>query len=102
MCEVRPVAEDERYARDLAARWFDALDRRQIHVGRRRWAVRVLGIHLDGGQAWIQMAAGPAQKMSLVLHVSGWTTIDQALAAMRSRPLEHAAHPRVISVVPTV
>ena len=84
----------------LADRWFATLDHRQIEVGRRRWTARVTGIHLDGTEAWIQIAAGAAQDKSLVLHLSGWTTVDQVVAAMKTKPLESAAYPRVISLIP--
>jgi len=85
----------------LADRWFETLDQRQIDVGARRWTARVTGIHLDGAEAWIQIAAGRAQKKSLVLHLSGWTTIDQVVAAMKTRPLDATSYPRIISVIPT-
>jgi hypothetical protein len=97
---VRPTA-DEHNPQNLADRWFHTLDHRQINVGRRRWTARVIGIHLEGTEAWIQIAAGRAQQPSLVLHLSGWTTIDQVMAAMKARSVDDRAYPRIISVLPT-
>ncbi len=98
---VRPLAEDRRYSQTLADRWFQTLDQRQIDVGKRRWTARVIGVHLDGKEAWIQIAAGRAQERSLVLHLSGWTTIDQVMAAMKTRSVDDNPYPRIISVLPT-
>ena len=86
----------------LADRWFETLDQRQIDVGARRWTAQVTGIHLDGKEAWIQIAAGRSPEKSLVLHLSGWTTIDQVVAAMKARSLKPTSYPRIISVIPTV
>jgi hypothetical protein len=98
---VRPSSDKGSYSQDLADRWFQTLDHRQIDVGKRRWTARVMGIHLDGREAWIQIAAGRAQERSLVLHLSGWTTIDQVIAAMKARAIDHNPYPRIISVLPT-
>ena len=98
---VRPSADDACYSRNLADRWFQTLDQRQIDVGRRRCTARVMGIHLDGREAWIQLAAGRALEQGLVLHLSGWTTIDQVVAAIKTRSHEPTSYPRIISVIPT-
>jgi len=89
-------------AQNLADRWFQTLDHRQIDVGTRRWTARVMGIHLEGQEAWIQIAAGRAQEKNLVLHLSGWTTVDQVVAAMKTRSLDTTSYPQIISVLPTV
>lgn len=102
MGHARPAADDERYPQNLADRWFRALDQRRIEAGTRRWIAHVMGIHLDGREIWVQIAPGDAPEKSLVLHLSGWTTIDQAIIAMKARPVEHDSYPRVISVIPTV
>jgi hypothetical protein len=99
---VRPIVEEGGCAQNLADRWFQTLDHRQIDVGTRRWTARVMGIHLDGQEAWIQIAAGRAQDKNLVLHLSGWTTIDQVDAAMKMRSFDDTSYPQVISVLPTV
>ena len=97
---ARPAADEERYSQDLADRWFRALDQRRIDAGTRGWIAHVMGIHFDGREIWIQIAPRGAPEHSLVLHLSGWTTIDQAIAAIKARSPEHAFHPRVISVMP--
>jgi len=98
----RATAEESDCVQNLADRWFQTLDHRQIDVGTRRWTARVMGIHLDGQEAWIQIAAGRAQEKNLVLHLSGWTTIDQVVAAMKTRSLDDTSYPQIISVLPTV
>lgn len=102
MEQVRPSVEETCYSQNLADRWFQTLDQRRIDVGKRRCTARVMGIHLDGMEAWIQIAAGRAQERNLVLHLSGWTTIDQVVAAMKTRSLEPTSYPEIISVLPTV
>jgi len=99
---VRATAEGSDSVQNLADRWFQTLDQRQIDIGTRRWTARVMGIHLDGQEAWIQIAAGRAQEKNLVLHLSGWTTIDQVVAAMKTRSLDDTSYPQIISVLPTV
>ena len=98
---VRPIGEDGG-GQNLADRWFQTLDHRQIDIGARRWTARVMGIHLDGHEAWIQIATGRAQEKNLVLHLSGWTTMDQVVAAMKARSLDDSSYPQIISVLPTV
>ncbi|NOT25186.1 MAG: hypothetical protein HOP16_03690 [Acidobacteria bacterium] len=85
----------------LADRWFETLDHRQIDVGSRRWTARVVGIHTEGNEAWIQIATGREDR-NLVLHLSGWTTIDQVVAAMKTREIESTSYPQIITVIPTV
>ena len=99
---VQPSVEESAYSQNLADRWFQTLDQRRIDVGKRRWTARVTGIHLEGKEAWIQITAGPAQEKNLVLHLSGWTTIDQVMAAMKTRSLEPTSYPQIISVIPTI
>jgi hypothetical protein len=99
---ARPADDEERYPQNLANRWFRALDQRRIDAGTRCWIAHVMGIHLDGREIWIQIAAGDTSEKSLVLHLSGWTTVDQAITAMKTRPVERESFPRVISVIPTV
>jgi hypothetical protein len=98
---VQPLLSEKSEVQDLASRWFRALDRRQVDLGKRRLTARVMGIHLDGGEAWIQLAAGRAQEGNLVLHLSGWTTIDQVVAAMKANLVQRDRYPRIISVLPT-
>ena len=39
----------------LQDRWFATLDNRQIQVGSERRLLRILGIHHDGREVWIQL-----------------------------------------------
>jgi hypothetical protein len=102
MVLARPTAEGQRYSQELADRWFRALDYRRIKTGPRCWIARVMGIHRDDREIWIQIARGNNPEKSVVLHLSGWTTVDQAIAAMKAHSIEPGPFPRVISVIPTV
>lgn len=95
------AADEERYLQRLADRWFRALDRRRIRAGTRCWVAQVMGIHSDGREIWVQIARGTSPDKSLVLHLSGWTTVDQAIAAMKAESGNLNAFPRVITVFPT-
>lgn len=101
MYSERSAVDHQQYAKELASRWFRTLDHRRIDVGTTCWTARVLGIHTDGGEAWIQIAGGRAPDKNLVLHLSGWTTIDQVIAAMKSRSIQQQSYPRIISLLPT-
>lgn len=86
----------------LADRWFQTLDHREIDVGNRRSLARVVGIHTEGNEVWIQLATGRGGDRNLVLHLSSWTTVDQVVAAMKTRSLESASYPQIITVIPTI
>jgi hypothetical protein len=65
-----------------------------------------VGIHCDGGEIWIQISRGDSAEKSLVLHLSGWTTVDQAIAAMKTaigtQSDERDAYPWVVTAIPTI
>lgn len=86
----------------LADRWFQMLDQRQIDVGNRRRTARVIGIHTEGNEVWIQLATGRGQDRNLVLHLSSWTTVDQVVAAMKTKPLERGSYPQIVTLIPIV
>ena len=92
----------EDFSASLADRWFQTLDHRQIDVGNRRSTARVVGIHTDGNEVWIQLATGRGQERNVVLHLSSWTTVDQVVAAMKTKPLESDSYPQIITVIPTI
>ena len=99
---VRQQADDERYPQSLADRWFRALDQRRIKAGTQIWVAHVMGIHAEGREIWVQIARGDSLDKSLVLHLSGWTTVSQAISAIRAHSRECDAFPRVITAIPTV
>ena len=102
MDSVQPLVGVEAcLSQSLADRWFQTLDHRQIDVGTHRWTARVVGIHTEGNEAWIQLATG-RQDRNLVLHLSSWTTIDQVVAAIRTRSADSTKYPQIITVIPTV
>ena len=52
MTETRPSSPARLTLQD---RWFAALDNRLIQVGTKRRRLRILGIHRDGREVWIQL-----------------------------------------------
>jgi hypothetical protein len=95
---LRP--EEECPAQRLATWWFRVLDNRQIDIGPRRVTARVVGIHSDGREAWIQIASKRVPGHGLVLHLSEWTTLEQVTSAMRGWSVQTVHYPRVVSVLP--
>ena len=65
----------------LTESWYRALDHRAVDVGMQSWVLQVVAIHPEGAELWIQVANDDAPYEGLVLHVSRWTTLAQALAA---------------------
>jgi hypothetical protein len=98
MEQVRPGGE--RHGQELAEWWFRVLDNRQIDVGSRRVTARVVGIHSDGREAWIQIAASRVPGHGLVLHLSEWTTLEQVTTAMKNWSVQTVRYPRVLTVLP--
>jgi hypothetical protein len=83
-----------------SASWYRALHDKWVDVGTEPWVLRVVGIHRDGLELWIQVVNDDAPHEQVVLHVSMWTTVHQALAAMEHWRNRADVHPRLISVVP--
>jgi hypothetical protein len=102
MHQVEALVGVEDFSESLADRWFQMLDHRQIDVGNRRYTARVVGIHTEGNEVWIQLETGRGQDRNLVLHLSSWTTVDQVIAAMKTKSLESGSYPQIITVIPTV
>jgi hypothetical protein len=98
MEQVRPAEECP--AQRLAEWWFRVLDNRQIDIGPRRVTARVVGIHSDGREAWIQISASRVPGHGLVLHLSEWTTLEQVTTAMKTWSVQTIRYPRVLSVLP--
>lgn len=79
--------------------WLRALDRRRVRVGDERWQVRVVGIHVETVNLWIQMESVDDPLRGLVLRVTTGTTLDGALTALERIPTP-AAFPLVIDARP--
>jgi hypothetical protein len=86
-------------ASDTADHWFEALDSRCIDGRGEHWFVRVLGIHADGADLWIQVAAAGHPDECLVLHITPSVTLDDVLRTLRAR-LDDLALRHVIHVLP--
>lgn len=100
---LRRASDDVQSPPALTERWFRALDQRRIDGETREWVAQVLGIYPVGQEIWIQIAPTDASDQTYVLHVSQWTTVDQAIAALQARCCrEDDAYPRMISVIPTL
>jgi hypothetical protein len=73
----------ERAPRQSAAdRLFAQLDDRRIETGSNSWVVRVSGIHMVQGSAWVQISPADHATWSVVLHLSPQATADHAIAAL--------------------
>ena len=91
--EVVPAEAD-------ADAWFAALDGRLLVIGPNTCIVRVMGIHAEGANLWIQLECSDQPERSVVLQVSATHTTEDVLAVLGSRtpcdsPLE------IIRVPPT-
>ncbi len=64
--------------------WFSALDQKLVAVGAERWIAQVVGIHIDGPDLWIQLAAASDPSRSAVLHVTAGMRMDDALARIEA------------------
>ena len=63
--------------------WFEALDHQEVEAGGHVWQTEVSGVHTDGLDWWIQLAAVDDPEHGLVLHLSGPATVTHALDALR-------------------
>jgi hypothetical protein len=77
--------------------WFRALDQCRIKVGAQHWPALVTGIHMDGGDLWIQIAHADDPEQGLVLHLSQAAALDWVSAGTRAWTAQDP-HPRVVSV----
>lgn len=85
----RSLASDNEMT--VADCWFAALDQRRFAAGDRRWTTRVMGVHLDGLHTWIQLEFAEHPGSSLVLHLTPWAGLHDAVTMihaeiMRSGP----------------
>ena len=91
---IGPPVQDTR-----ADALIEALDGRAFLSGGANWRAWVLGVHMDGDDAWVQLSlVGPVES-SVVLHVLPTVEIDQATLAVHSwLGSASAIRPRVIEV----
>ena len=86
---------------DLVDRWFRALDQRRVRIGLHEWLLHVTGIYADRDDVWIQIADG-CSGGSVVLRVSGGTSVDHALEALVQRGHHtRPAYPTIITATAT-
>ena len=89
--------DEQRRSGDLVDRWFRQLDQRRIHDGAREWALQVTGILCEDDVVWIQIAERAERPGSVLLRVRPFTSVEQAVKALASRPAEIAPYPKVVS-----
>ena len=73
--------------------WFAALDQRGFVAGERRWTTRVVGVHLDGLHTWIQLEFAEYPGSSLVLHLTPWAGLHDAVNMIRAEIMRGDAEP---------
>ena len=76
---------------------FAVLDDQVIGTGQRCWVVRVIGIHHDGHDRWIQIARED-DPGGFVLHLPAGATPHDAIATLQTLPSLPAAWPRIVHV----
>jgi hypothetical protein len=99
---IETTAHSSEQDEQVVERWFHALHQREIDTETDEWVAQVAGIHLDGQEIWIQIAAGDGPAEMLLLHVSAWTTVDQAIAALKGASFKNDSYPRVVTALPTL
>lgn len=73
--ELRGVSEEQVFA---------ALDEQPVGLGTTRWWARVIGVHIDGRDVWVQLARDtPDSDETVILHLPSDTTVDDALVTLR-------------------
>jgi hypothetical protein len=68
----------------VADRLFAELDNRAVNSAPYAWIAQVLGVHMIGTEAWVQVGSASEPLCSVMLHLSPHATADQALAALRA------------------
>ena len=67
-----------------AFRLFAAIDQQQIGDDRTGWIAVVMGVHTNGSESWIQVAAQHDPSRSIVLHMPKPVGTHRVLAALRA------------------
>jgi hypothetical protein len=75
----------------VADRLFAELDHRAIEGVSYSWVAQVLGVHMVGSEAWVQVASAHDPLCNVMLHLSPRATADHALAALQAWSVAPAA-----------
>ena len=67
--------------------WFAGLDQRPFTIGNVLWTMQVAGVHLDGFHTWIQIEFAEDPGSSLVLHLTPWAGLQDAVNIVRAEIL---------------
>jgi hypothetical protein len=67
----------------VADGWFEALDGECLQVGDEQWSARVLGIHQDGADLWIQLGDARRSGRSVLLCIGPFATARDVRNALR-------------------
>ena len=59
--------------------WFTGLDQRPFTVDNMRRTMRVLGVHVEGSNTWIQLEFAEDPDTSLLLHLTPWAGLQDAV-----------------------
>lgn len=78
--------------RENAHWWFTALDQRSLAVGADRWLTQVVGIHVDGGEVWIQLQSLPAQLHDFTIRVRPEMSVDDVVTAVEAQIRKATRH----------
>jgi len=73
--------------------WFAALDQRRFAAGEQRWTTRVMGVHLDALHTWIQLEFAEYPGSSLILHLTPWAGLHDAVNMIRAEIMRERAEP---------
>lgn len=76
-----------------------ALDGRQMGTREQGWKAQVLGIHVDEGDLWVQVARDNDPATIAVLRLSRHATASHAIVALEHCQPVSDAGPRVINVM---
>ena len=67
--------------------WFAGLDQRIFAAGDARWTMRVVGVHFDRLHTWIQIEFAEDRGSSLLLRLTPWAGLQDALNIVRAEIL---------------
>ena len=67
--------------------WFAGLDQRTFTASDVLWTMQVAGVHLDGFHTWIQIGFAEDPGSSLVLHLTPWAGLQDAVNIVRAEIL---------------
>ena len=74
--------------------WFSALDQRSLAVGADRWLTQVVGVHVEGGEVWIQLQSLPEELQDFTIRVGPEMTVDDVVTAVEAQIRHVTRRPR--------